>query len=176
MISNTDEDKGLWNIPGSDTKGHSVKKAFRITPQLEMQIEMVLNSKKFPYRTEAELLRHALVKLLKHLDKKESPKDSIMPQIMNIINTVRREEENREFSDVIGKVVNEVSALIAAGNGGRAKDLLEKVLENVDQIQDVYWKEKYKNEIVSKVGHTFSSLGVRMRVGLKPSGYKVGDN
>ncbi len=143
----------LFHIPAADTKGHSVKKAFRISPQLEMQIEMLLASKKWGYRTEGELFRHALVRLLAELDKQQPDKNSLMPQIMGIIEVTRREEEQREFAEVIDRIVKEVNSLITSGNKYKAEELMRTIIEKTGEIPDEYWRKRYKEELERRLAH-----------------------
>lgn len=159
-----------YQIPAQDNKGHSVKKTVRIPPQLEMQIEIVMGSKKFPYRTDGELMRHALVDHLQRLSSSTVIPNNMMGQLMTIIEMVQIEEEKKEFSEVVDRVVKAVNDLTTTGNNSKAQELMDKVLTEVEKINDAYWRKKYRDEIARRLNHVKHII----RVGLRPSGYTAG--
>lgn len=162
------DDSKEFQIPAGDAKGHSVRKAFRMNPQMDMQIEMILGSKKFPYRTEGEFLRHAVFLHLRWIREQAEIPNSILPQIEAIVEMVRIQEGNAQFGDVIAKIVNTVEVLIKGGHKSKASELVDDVLVQVEKIKDSYWRDKYRREVIKLLGH----VGTRKpRLDLHPDSY-----
>ena len=61
-------DPAGFRIPASDAKGHSIRKYFRVMPVLSNAMGIIMSSKAFPYKTEAELIRHAIMRHIKWLE------------------------------------------------------------------------------------------------------------
>ena len=150
------DDSRDFQVPASDQKGHSVRKSVRISPQLDMQIDLILGSRKFPYRTEGELLRHAVMKHCRWLLSMQDDIQSLMPQIETMMEMVRMEEEQRQFSEVVEKIVKEATSLAAEGHVRKARSLVDKAMTQAGKIPDRYWREKYSREITTKLGHLTS--------------------
>lgn len=53
-----------WNWPAADNKGHSAKLQVRVPPAVAREIEIIFQSKKFPYLTQEDLLRMAVIRLI----------------------------------------------------------------------------------------------------------------
>ena len=149
------DDTKDFQVPASDTKGHSVRITFRCPPQLHMQMEIILSSRKWPYRTDGEFLRHAMLEHCRRV-MGGTGIQSLLPQIEGIARVVKMEEEQREFESVGGKVTKEATALSSAGHVKKARALADRVMAQVEKMEDQYWREKYMKELSGKLGYLMS--------------------
>ena len=161
----TGADPNEFRIPASDTKGHSNREYFRCQPGHAQQINMFVQSGKFPYRTRADLIRHAVVRHLRWLHTFEAGVPNIMSQVDAILEVVRQEEMQQEFKHVINKTSETVNGLLADGADGEARRMILKVKEHVNAMPDGYWKDKYQREIGQRFDHLLKS-GAKANLGM----------
>ena len=163
--NNTGEKARDYQIPASDNRGHSIRISFRASPQMGMQVELILGSKKFPYRTDGELYRHALENHLKLLMTSADGVESMIPQMEAISEVVRMSEMQRQFGEVVGRVVTEATSLASGGHVKEARKLADKIMKQVEKMPDTYWRDIYRKEMRAKLGHLMS----------RPAGLHPGD-
>jgi len=77
---NTNPDYTSFIIPSKDANGNTERLQCRITPSMARQMSIILASKFFPYRTQSDIIRHALNHLFHYLDELE-PVPSITAQL-----------------------------------------------------------------------------------------------
>jgi len=77
-------DHTVFQVPASDTKGHNTKLWFRLQPGHAQMIDRVVSSRKFPYRSQGDLLRHAILRHMHFLDAL-APVPSVLAQVDAII-------------------------------------------------------------------------------------------
>ncbi len=140
-------------IPASDHQGHSVKQGFRCNQAYVRRISVVINSKKFPYKTPSDLLRHALDRHLKHLSQLEPeiPVDMASIEVVNEI--INAAQERIDFGKSFDKLSLTVQDLLVRAPKGEAKRLILEVLRKVDRMEPGPWKDWYQQEIKRRFGH-----------------------
>lgn len=143
---------GEFRIPASDMQGHSARHYFRTIPQMTRVVAMLVDSKKFPYRTKGDLLRHALHRHVKWLEKQDKVK-SVSGQVNAIVELMRDEEMNSDFMLVFDKLAQRISVHLASGSLGEATRLLRVVQDHIKQMPDGYWRDRYNTQFKSKFGH-----------------------
>ena len=112
-------DSMQFRIPASDTKGHTNRMYFRCQPGHSHQVSVMLDSKKFPYRTKGDLLRHALVRHLDWLGT-QAPVPSIMAEVDTILEIMRDEQFAQEFAIVFDKMGQRIATHLGGGSQGEA--------------------------------------------------------
>lgn len=139
-------DASDFRVPASDSKGHSVPKSFRVMPILSHAISVMMTSKAFPYKTEAELIRHAIMRHLHWLEKIGDVK-SVTGQV-EAANVVLREEllfeEYQEtFTSLRGRVIN----LISRGDNQEARRIVMRMRSYFNDMPEGYWKTQYEKQL-----------------------------
>ena len=155
-------DIGEFRIPGSDTKGHYDRVFCRVMPGQALQIKTVLKSKRFPYRTEGDLERHAIYRHLKWLDTLEVL-PSVTQQVDAMIEVLNQEEFQQDFIAVFQNVQSVVAQYTATGANGEARRVLATIINHVDGMPEGYWKTRYRHELEEKFGHLMNQ-GETMRL------------
>lgn len=154
-----DIDPREFIVPASDGKGHSDRIWLRIQPGHQRQMSIVLNSKWFPYKSNGDIVRHAIVRHLAWLTGL-APVPSVTAQVDSIMEMLREDEFNAEFKEVISRLDEQVSHYLAAGQIGRARSLVSRVMSKVDQMPDDDWKDTYKKTITDRYGSLLSGKAI----------------
>lgn len=149
-------------IPASDRKGHSERVWVRIQAGHDRQLSTVLNSKWFPYQSKGDIIRHALARHLAWLET-IAPVPSVTAQVNSIIELIREEQFDTELQDIIHKMEEQISLYLAAGQVGRAKSLVSRILSKIDQMPEGEWKDVYKKMINDKYASFISGTSVKLR-------------
>ena len=147
-----DYDADDFIIPSSDEKGHSVRLGFRAPPGYSRRIDVCIASKKFPYKTSSDLLRHALDRQLKWLAK-QGDLDLEMTRLDLVNDLIRRERELLDFADSFRRLGDTVTELERRGAGKEAKALLMNVLKQLSEMAPNSLTTWYKDEITKRFGH-----------------------
>ncbi len=141
-----------FRIGASDTNGHSARHWFRTIPQAAMQVEQVVASKKFPYRSKGDLLRHALHRHLAWLGT-QGFVSSISGQVDVILELLRDEELSADFVMVFDKLSERISGHLSSGSKGEAIRLIRMVQNHIGSMPEGYWRQRYADQVKMKFGH-----------------------
>lgn len=139
-------------IPASDHQGHSERIFCRIQPQHDRAISVIMKSKRFPFRTTGDLVRWAVVRGVKVLNRME-PAQSFIGMADAINETLRQEMYLQEFMQMFGTMTTVIQTHISNGAEGEARKLLATVLGSVRKIEEEYWKGKCETEIGNRFGY-----------------------
>lgn len=140
-----------FQIPASDTKGHSARHWFRCIPAMARQVEQIIQSRAFPYRTKGDLLRHALHRHMRWLNT-ISPVQTVSGQVDTILEIMRDEEMNSDFSLVFNKVDERINNHLSMGENKEASRLILVIQSHINSMPEGFWKNKYKARVASKYG------------------------
>jgi hypothetical protein len=149
-------------IPVKDAKGHDAKMWFRCQPGMVRQMDIVLRSRKFPYRTQSDIIRHAVVRHLEWLETLEEI-PSVMREVDIIMDILRDDQFHHDFGEMFNILQQRVSSHISTGATSEAKRVLAGIAERVKRMPDGYWKERYEKEIKSRFGHVQNGKGAPIK-------------
>jgi hypothetical protein len=147
-----------YRIGASDTNGHSARHWFRTIPQMAMQVEQIMASKLFPYRSKGDILRHALHRHMGWLAS-QGAVSSISGQVDVILELLRDEEMNADFLMVFDKLSDRISNHLSSGSSGEATRLIRMVQDHVGSMPEGYWRKRYQDQITMKFGHLIKGNG-----------------
>jgi len=122
------------------------------------QVEQVVQSKQFPYRTKGDLFRHALHQHMRWLQTLEDV-PSVSGQVDAILEIMRDEEFSNDFMTVFEKLNTRISGHVSNGADGEARRLILMVQRHIAEMPDGYWKSRYQKELKSKYGKLLGSGG-----------------
>lgn len=140
-------------IPAGDDRGHSTRLQFRSSPAYGRRIDEIVHSRKFPYKTHSDLLRHALDRHLKYLNELEPELKLDMARIDVINRIINRKQEEIDFMNSIESLTQTVHDFVAKGADQKALETLREILEEVDQVQDEYLRNSYRDEVKKRFGY-----------------------
>lgn len=154
-------DTAEFRVPASDSKGHNVRQWFRCQPGHDRQVELVLRTKKFPYRTKGDILRHALVRHLRWIEE-QAPVPSVMKEVDSILEIMRDEEFAQDFEVTFEKLGERINSHMARGAHGEARRLLLLVNRHISAMPEGYWRDRYEQEIKARYGYILDAPKARL--------------
>lgn len=144
-------------IPASDHLGHSERIFCRVQPQIDRAIGVAVQSHKFPFRTNGDLIRWCVVRGLKVLDRLD-PMPGFLGAADAIAEILKQEVYQQEFTSMFAKMEGVVAAHVAAGAHGEARKLLTVILTKVRAIDEPYWAKKCEKDVLQRFGHLLEGL------------------
>lgn len=141
-------------VPASDTKGHSERVWCRMQPGHDRQLEVILGTKKFPFRSKGDIIRWAVVRGIKILEQMEEM-PSVTSQVDAIVEFMRDEEFQASFASVFEVASQRVNAALINGPRGmnHAKHLASKFRHQISKMPSGYWKNEYLERFEREFGH-----------------------
>jgi len=153
-------DQSEFIVPASDTKGHSVMYHFRFPASMQRHMQQIVTSRKFPYITPSDLVRHALMRHFEWLE--EITKSHPMPNnCRNSLALIRMEAEyvrstmeEKEFDDHFQLVQKRVQELLAK-KGGRAEALrtISRAISATRQMPSGFFRDQHLERLEENFGH-----------------------
>lgn len=139
-------------IPASDHQGHSERAYCRLQPQHHRAMGVIVGQRKFPFRTDGDLMRWAIVRGLKVLNMLE-PMPGFMGAADAITEILKQEMYLQELTAMFAKMESVMAVHIANGAHGEARKLLTTILTQVRAIDEPYWKRKCEDDVMKRFGH-----------------------
>ena len=144
-------------VPASDTKGHNEKIWFRIQPGHSKALSEAAGSRSLPYRTRADVIRHAISRHLKWLDEECGHVSSVTALVDSINEIVRDTQFMVEYKSSFDDLSNVVSRLMCERAYGEARRMVYKIRADILRLPPGYWQDKYLKELGERFGHILSS-------------------
>ena len=145
-------------IPSGDAQGHSVGLSFRLPKDWVAQINTILLSRKFPYKSLGYFMRHALLRHFNYLSKLEYIPKSTIAQIRAMIELMEEDAKQQGFELAIEKLSERVSFYVGRQQYGRAAGFVLKFLEKTEEIEEDYWRDYIQTAIRQRFGNLLSSV------------------
>ena len=121
------------------------------------QIEQIIQSKQFPYRTKGDFLRHALHRHVRWLSTLgEVP--SVMGQVDTILEIMRDEEMNNDFSLVFAKLEERINSYLSDGDSKEAARLILLIKSHIAEMPSGFWKTKYTKRLNDRFGRLTNGM------------------
>lgn len=139
-------------IPASDHQGHSERVWCRIQPQHDRAISVIMKSGNFPFRTEGDFMRWAIVRAIAVCNQLE-PMPGFIGAADAITEILRQEAYLQELTSMFAKMETVINHHIATGANGEARKLLQTILGRIRAIEEPYWKRKCEDDLVKRFGH-----------------------
>jgi hypothetical protein len=160
-------------IPASDAKGNGEKMWFRCSPGMMREMDLVIRSRKFPYKTEGEMVRHALMRLFRWLRTLNVASGDHIPSVLMELEVIHEILKQDTFYASMGSALSHMGKRLelhmGAGNGREARRLLGMINAGIDKIPEGFWKDQFKEDVSRKWGHIMK-LGPTAKFVLKEKG------
>jgi hypothetical protein len=157
-----DYDPAQFIIPASDAKGHSEREWFRTQPGHDRQADIILRSKRFPFKTKGDLIRWCFVVGMERLLAMEDIDGHWLMQCAAMNEILRDEMYQQDFMATFEAMSRVVSKHQEMGATGEVRRLVSDMLNQVRKMPDGYWRDKFIKEIDDKFGHYLDGKGVRL--------------
>jgi len=133
-----------WAHSATDNKGHDSKTNLRVQPAVARQMDIVVKSGRFPYRTSGELMRHAIYNHLEWLATVDQTIPSVMAQVDAINTLINDEQMLQEQSQVLQRLLATVERHLSMGDASSAHRLAETALVSIDTMPPGAWRDSYR--------------------------------
>lgn len=148
---------------GGDTESLSSSQSFRCTPLADRQLEIFLNSKRFPYYvTKGDMLRHALHRHLIFLSRLAPELPSMLPAIESIKETQRHQYDMAVFEDQFAAIEKTIGMLASRGQWDQARQMVTKIYQDAKRIEDEHWRDYYTTQLEKKHQHLIITEGTSL--------------
>jgi hypothetical protein len=152
MPVNKKYDPADFIVPAKDTRGESARVWCRIQPGHDRALDVLLNSRRFPFRTKGDIVRWAVARAIRSLEQMEDV-PSVTREVDTILDIVRQEQWYQEYDTVFTDMGTVVSRYLAEGDRGEATRMVAKIKARIDAMEDGHWRSKYMATLVQKYGH-----------------------
>ena len=137
-------------VPASNTKGQSSRQWFRTQPGHDRQLEELLASRQFPYRTKGDILRHALHRHIEWL-RTQRPVPSVTREVDAILALMRTEYYLQDFKAVFDGLSNLVDTMAHdPRDANHARKVVIEVRDRIREMPEGYWRDRYAKEFNRK--------------------------
>ncbi len=147
----------------SDEKGHSAHVRVNLPTETVQVTAEIIAKGNFPYRTREDLIRDAVYHRLSELV--EMGNLGCGDQLRRVEATdyiLKQEAAAKRFLDQMQKLD---SVITSAGDSAEHQaEIVNAILDQVNQMPDTYWRNRYRCRIQERHGHL-----IRSRLSLKPS-------
>lgn len=138
-------------IKPTDEKGHGDKVSARVTPDLGRIVEVLVSSRKFPYKTSSDLFRDAIWRLCGLL---VSVVDSHQANdLMTRLNMMESLNEEQQGYERLAQAVSEMGLrLLSIRSPEHRKKLVKEQYNLAEGIKNDYWRGLITGMIKEKYG------------------------
>jgi hypothetical protein len=144
-------------IRSQDAKGHDVRETVRIQPGMERAIEELLQCKLWPYKTRSDLLRHAIYRHIRWLQRlaPELPRQFLVA--LNITQRMAADEvHRREMEVTLIQLEEQIVHYLNQGDSGEAIRLAAMARSEMDKVPDCLWRRRYMEQFNQRFGGLLS--------------------
>ena len=159
LMADVDDDGKHFLIPASDSKGKSAQVQFRVQPSHIRQLEVILQSRRFPYKTLSDMLRHAVVGHLKWLEMQKPDPDSMLWKILAMDEILKDQEIDATFDKTMAVMDEAIRRHINGGDEDRAKALVRDMWSRLQTANDGHLKMSYCRKMRKAYGHLLPKKG-----------------
>lgn len=138
-------------IPAADNKGHSTRVYCRVPPSVARLVQQVHDSRKYPFRTQGDVIRWCVVNGCKMLVVGHGI-PSVWRQVETMMATLAEEEQQLEFLTFFNKaqqVIDRYRMDNAPGEARRVAARLKAYIEGMPEAEN-YWKGRYEAELLNR--------------------------
>lgn len=131
--------------PVSNERGRSVTIATRVTPELNVTIERIVENPGTPWQTKAEFLRDATGRYAQQVAE-DLRHDTLLPQVLRVVRRMQvhnfRKEVHQRLVTTVRDAADEVVLYLRARETERLGAEFEEVADMVLAIDDPFWRRE----------------------------------
>jgi hypothetical protein len=143
-------------VPGQDHKGHSVRLWCRIQPTCDHEIEAIVQSHNWPFKTKGDFARWAIWEGVKRIEKMAPVPGSMIVVAEAILESCKASAHWLAFKSSVDSTEQTVRSLIDSGNEEEALKLLSNLRTQVMKLEEASWREQWLNEWNKRFGHIWA--------------------
>jgi hypothetical protein len=153
-----------YYVPAQDAKGHSDRIWARVTPAHIRELHVILQSRKFPFRTVSDIVRWCVDRGIRELATREG-RPSVLRQVDAVMEVLREDYYCESFTNLFEALSRSVNRHLANGAHGEARRVVAMTREHLAAMPDGYWRRRYLDELDRQFGHLLTGEGVKLELG-----------
>lgn len=128
---------------------------------MENNIDVILSSKKFPFRTRGDVLRWCTQRGIKELEKMEGI-PSVSKRIDILTTLLNEEQAHSEFMAVFNHLEEGVTRYMADQAPEQATRVVAMAKYQFEAMPGGHWRERYLSELQKRFGHLLKQAGMQL--------------
>jgi hypothetical protein len=156
MLKLVDSDSKIsveeFRVPASDSKGHTTRQYFSCTPDLSAQVDELFQSRKYPYRTKGDILRHALYRHMRLLSSMDPDLAEGWDLVEMGLELMRGQETEREIQSIFASLDKTVRTHAANGEVSEAIRWVTRVYSTFLKQSEGYIRDRALAQIKQRYG------------------------
>jgi len=141
-----------FNYPAAGPSGGTTSLNIRISIELDRAIDVLFYTRKWPYHTKTDVIRHAIHRHIEWLeDQGAVTDDSSYLRVMSL--ALDKDAQMTDFSKILDKLVVQVKHHKSLGNQDDIVKLVTDVLRVIEGMPNTGMKTKYKEQVLAEFGH-----------------------
>lgn len=140
-------------IPGQDNNGNSIREWFRVPPLLDRAMDVILGSRKFPFKNKGDLMRWCVKRGVDVLEEMEPMEGSVTAQVDAMIYALNGESAAHQFMTLFNTMSATVGEHIQAQALGEARRVISDMTGLIKKIDNEYWRRRYLEELEKRFGY-----------------------
>lgn len=129
-------------IPAQDAKGHSERVYASIQPGDSRALDVIKDSRRFPFRTKGDIIRWSIREGIRKLEHMEDV-PSVSAQVDMIAALMREEQFHSEFEHTFEQMGQVINRHMANAAYGEVRRVIAQVRMMIDRMPEGYWKDRY---------------------------------
>lgn len=149
-------------IPASDNNNDKSTIFCNITPALNRQIDRLLTSNRYPFRSKGDLIRWCVKTGVDRLAASVPEVGDLNIQTNATIRLLQEREYSRVMAAIIQSMSMEVSLSTKEGDLVEARRVVLEIRDTLSKISDKRWRNRYMREIDAKFADLLSLPGASL--------------
>jgi hypothetical protein len=149
-------DPGGFIVPARDHQGHTVRVFCSIQPTIDHEIDCIMSSHNWPFKTKGDFIRWAIVDGVRKMETMEPVRGSMAIVAETILEACRSAQLWLKFRSSLETTEQTVKSMIDGGSEQEALKLLSKLHSEVLKMDEDAWRGQYLEEFEKKFGHVWT--------------------
>jgi len=147
-------------VPASDMRGRSERIWVRMQPLLIRACQMLVASKKFPWKTPGDFQRFAIADTIRRLLRDAPEKvQTVHAQMEAMKDILIHEEMHAEFAGIFERASRVIEMYRSTGARDEARRLISELRAQINAMPDGYWKGKHRKELSDRYRDLMDGAG-----------------
>jgi hypothetical protein len=145
----------IWKPRVADSKGHSSNLGCKVQPGIARAIRKIVQSGVFPYGTDSDFLRHAIVRHLQYLSTLERIPNTAIGMLITTEVFLQEEEAKERFKALLPRFHDTIHSLLNSGTEGsrqKAVQVLSTIMAYIRSIDDEYYRRMFIGKMRNEYG------------------------
>lgn len=142
-------------VPAQDQHGHSARLESRCPPSMVRDVNILVETKLFPWKNKSDFVRWAVVAGYKAAS--EAVESGLISNMSattrTLIMAYQAEQANLDYRDTLDYMTKTISQLLSSGATVNAKRLVRETLASIANMDDAYWRKRYDDDFTERFGY-----------------------